>query len=38
MRKKEENFYAHFFAPHFAPFYIFSGAPDKGGLKNYFKK
>jgi len=26
MRKKEENIYAYFFAPHFAPFYIFFGA------------
>jgi len=26
MIKKEENIYAHFFAPHFAPFYIFFGA------------
>jgi len=26
MRKKEENIYAYFFAPDFAPFYIFFGA------------
>jgi len=25
MIKKEENFYAHFFAPEFAPFYISFG-------------